>query len=402
MMRLRLLPLVPTLAAALAAPAATAASALMVDDNSVRLSAGAELQLRGEHASATAPTSGSWDPVLAQAGEPDAFDFSIRRARIGLNGAYGSFWRFDVAIRADQVDTEGYQTRRGLELYKAWVERVFPEGDLTHTLHGGLDYAFFNRAASISPYYLLPEARPTVALMAPRGVGVRYLMSGQVFDFGVDLMNSLDPGRPAANAQHGDGLFYSARLEYSALDGPKPAYRESWAGEQGQGLLLALDVGLDHNDHGTPGVETNAVGYGIEAVGHFDQFSFLTELRFLRMRFASLVGGPETYRNQRVFCIQGGWAIPLSSQGMALEPAMRLSLIDFDTDNDHEVVPYDGGASNPGPDSEWGDSGRQIDFGLNLYFNGHGNKLQFSVAHWDAEAGNASATIIRIQQQLYF
>jgi hypothetical protein len=384
-----------------AASVAGASQAAMIGDDSFRLNLSADAQTRAEHASADAPTGGGWDTVLARPGSSDQLDFSIPRARVGLNGSYGAGYRFDLSLRAVDVDTAGNGASRGIELYKAWVEREIGDATAHSILHLGLDQPFFNRSQSIYQYWLFPQQRATGAMLEPRGVGVRYLLAGQAFDFGFDVMNNLDAAKPAANADKSDGLFYSARLELSALDGPKPAYRESYAGDQGEGLLLALDVGYDAADYGTPGVKTDSLCYGIEAVGHFDQLSCLAELRFQHDRTSSFTAAPSGSRDARIFLAQFGYAM-LIGRGVALEPAIRLELIDLDTANSSEAVPYDGGPHVPGPDSDWGDSGRQIDIGLNLYLARHSNKLQFSYSHWDAESGSGGADIIRLQHQVYF
>jgi hypothetical protein len=383
------------------APAMHAAQTVMINDDSFHLNVGADLETRVEHAGADAPAGGDWDAVLARPGKSDQLDFSMRRVRLGLSGGYGGGYRFAVTLRADNVDATGYQASRGVNVYKAWVDRDFASDDLTHTIHAGLDQPFFNRSQAIHTYWLFPQQRATAAMLSPRGVGARYKLSGLAFDLGLDVMNDLDAGKPAANADKADGLFYSARLELAPLDAPKPAYRESWAGEAGEAILLALDIGYDNADYATPGFKTDTVCYGIEALGHFDEFSCLAELRFQRAKQSSFTGLPDATLNQRVFLAQAGWAVAVD-KGIALEPAVRLQLIDLDTNNDSEAVAYNGGPHNPGLDSEWGDSGRQIDVGLNLYLHRHTNKLQLSFSHWEAESGDGRADIIRLQHQLFF
>jgi hypothetical protein len=388
--------------AALALPSvAGAAQAVMIADDSFRLNLDAAIATRIEHASADDAAGGDWDAVLARPGRGDQLDFSVRRARFGLSGGYGAGYRFAVTVRADDVDARGDQTGRTVDLYKAWVDRDFASGEVTNTVHLGLDQPYFNRSQTIEPYWLFPQQRASGALMSPRGVGARYKLTSPSLDLGFDVMNNLDQAKPAANAGKADGLFYSARLEFSALDGPKAQYRESWAGEPGESVLLAMDVGYDDNDYAIPGIRTDRIGYGIEGLAHYDEFSGLIELRFLRESQSSFNGTPTASVAQRVFIAQAGWAIAIE-RGVALEPAVRLELIDLDTSNDSEAVTYDGGPHNPGTDAEWGDSGRQIDLGLNLYLARQANKLQLSYSHWEAESGNGKAEIFRFQHQLFF
>jgi hypothetical protein len=379
-----------------------AATAMMISDDDVRLDLGMQLQTRVERSTATDTTGGDWDAVDARPGEPEDLDWSIRRARLVLAGSYGTDYQFNLTLAADQVDTTGADQGRTPQLYRAWVERQFFAGSAVQTIHAGLDYPFFNRTDATSKTYLFPMERASAALMTVRGVGGRYQYTMPNYDLGIDVMESLDPAKPVANAGRREGMFYSARLEVSPLDGPKPSYQESWAGQPGQAVLLAADVGYDNRDLAVPGVVTSRVGYGIEALGHFDELSVLAELRFLRTTgepFAAGATATATLR-QRVFVIQGGYTFP--SGELTFEPAVRLQIIDLDTGIGDQPVTYDGGAQNPGPDAEWGDSGRELDLGLNCYLHGHSNKLQLSYSRWEAIGGAAYASIWRLQHQLAF
>ncbi len=386
---------------ALSAPELMAASSVMVADDSMRLSVSAELATRAERATARDAGGNDFDATLDRPGRSDALDFSVRRARLSVIGSFQGAYLFGLGFRSDAADVAGYQNGRVTDLYKAWAERSFSNGDHVHVIHAGLDYAFFNRAYTATPYYLFPQARATAGMLGVRGVGVRYQFSGSQFDLGFDVMNSLDPAKPAANAGRSEGLFYSARLELSVIDARKPAYRESYAGDRGEGLLFAAEIGFDNDDYAVAGMKTNTLCYGVELLGHADGFSGLAELRLLASRGTSLTAAPDTDLHQRVFLVQAGYAVALD-QGMAIEPAARVSFIDFDRANAGERVAYDGGPHNAGLDAEWGDSGRQVDLGLNLYLNRHGNKLQLSLSHWQAEAGDGKADIVRLQQQLFF
>lgn len=372
---------------------------MMVPDDDVRLNLTVEAQTRVERSSATDVSGASYDTVDDRDGDAADADFQIRRARLGVAGSYGMGYQFRLELSADHDDQQGYQTDRGVQLYRAYAERQFYTGTVTQTLHAGLDFPFFNRADAVNRTFLFPQERATAALMTVRGVGVRYLYDAPDADLGVDIMESLDPSRPAANAGEREGLFYSARLEFSPLEGAKPAYQESWAGAPGQGVLLCGDIGFDDRDLATAGEVTERLGYGFEALLHADELSLSTELRYLRTRTTPLnAPGTTSSLHQRVFVIQGGYALP-SGNDLVFEPALRLQLIDL---ADGTAVDYDGGGSNPTLDAEWGDTGREIDAGINCYLHRHSNKVQLSFARWQAKDSSAHADIWRLQHQLTF
>ena len=52
--------------------------------------------------------------------------------------------------------------------------------------------------------------------------------------------------------------------------------------------------------------------------------------------------------------------------------------------------------------NDFGVSGRQYEAGLTWYVNGHANKLALAATLWQAEEGDADATIIRLQHQFTF
>jgi hypothetical protein len=381
---------------AAAAPQAQAANAPVVSsDEEMTLHLDAWVQTQIEHADAAGPAGEIQDPFYGRDGQSDEADAEIRRAHLELDGSYYAIYRFAVVVAADGAGGQDGSSSRTASLYQAWVDRDFTLGGETHTLHLGLDYPFFNRAYGGSPYDLLPEARPSGALLGFKGVGARYRVSGDQFDFGVDVQNNLGGGKPAANAGERGGLCYSARFELDLAKGSKPAYRESYAGKNGEGLILAGDVAYDDHDTGTAGSVTTGFGYGVEALGHLDAISVLAEARWAIITVIPDTGS-SLERHQSVLLVQGGYAFPLGS-GMALEPAMRTSWMNFDTGTG--AVPYDDASD---PDSDWGSTGVEYDFGVNLYLDQHTNKLQLSYSHWQAAVGQGHADIWRFQHQLTF
>ena len=86
----------------------------------------------------------------------------------------------------------------------------------------------------------------------------------------------------------------------------------------------------------------------------------------------------------------------VDTSGVLVEPAFRFSYLNADTKNDDEqtVLGIEGADANS--------SGYAFDVGANLYFNGHNNKLQIALQHWDAEAGEGKADLVRVQHQIWF
>jgi hypothetical protein len=229
-----------------------------------------------------------------------------------------------------------------------------------------------------------------------------------MFTFGADVMESLDPGKPGANATHSDGLFYCSRLEVSCLGGKKPGYMESYAGKEGHSLILAADIGYDSGDYQIADHKIKALCYGIEALYHLNGLSALAEYRALRTENDSLLGAGDAKINSRIWLIQAGYAMPVGST--FVEPALRFTKIDYDTATT-ETVNYNGtvGGLPPaltgaptGTDSENGLSGKQLDVGVNWYLSGHNIQIQLAYSYWKAEAGDAKANIVRLQEQVAF
>ncbi len=104
----------------------------------------------------------------------------------------------------------------------------------------------------------------------------------------------------------------------------------------------------------------------------------------------SATTGPEV--DAEFITIQLGYAFLIGEE--VLEPAIRYQIIDNNSDADETV--------NYGNNTETGASGTQIDLGLNYYLSGHDNKLSLAVSLWEAEEGQADATIVRLQHQINF
>ncbi len=83
-----------------------------------------------------------------------------------------------------------------------------------------------------------------------------------------------------------------------------------------------------------------------------------------------------------------------SCERTVLKPSLRFTAIDLNTRNRLETVPFGG--------AEFSVSGRQYAAGLTWFLNAHYNKLALTATYWQAEAGNADTTIIRLQHQVLF
>jgi hypothetical protein len=399
------MPLVKSLSAlALLGTAIPSTYALSIKDDVVSLSPGIRLQTRATHAEADGATGQEY---RVQSGTNNAtnepLEFMIRRARLYLNGKYGADWKFRVTFQADNVDNSATNANRAAALRYAWVERTIKQGEsLTHAIHFGLDKPYNNPADfHSSSSELFPTGQVTSTLLAPRGVGLQYRLTGPMFLVAADVQNNTNttPDVDDANAQENEGLYYGARAEISPSKEWFIAKRaESFVGKEGTGLNLGVswatndEARLDAGG-GLPERAATTTAYGADVLFHWNMLSMYAEYRLMNTDTETVTGAaPVTDVDSDAFVIQAGWAFPLAN-GAAVEPAVRYSRLDQDKDADELDVVGTGDVAN---------SGDQIDLGVNYYFDGHSNKLQLAFQMWDAEDGDANARIIRLQHQLNF
>ena len=414
-------------AALLACAVAPAAHALSISDDDFVLSVGIDAQAQQSMANGRDAAGTPYDVVQDRDGRSDQLNSQERRARFFVYGSYDTAWKFFLGYLDDNADSQGYKSTasgvsggsRLVQLYKAWIERDLKMGaSLVSTLHAGVDYPFYNIAIQGDPNWLFCNQRATGTLGNIRGEGLRYKLGGDSFTWGFDLMHNMDSAKPAAEAFQRDGLFYSSRIEIFPLGGPKPAYKESYAGQRGHSLMLAADVGYDDHDLGyynTTGpvanYRTSSLGYGFETIYHHDQLSALAEYRMLNTHADSLSGGPDLDNRSRIWLIQAGWTFTAGNIG--IEPALRYTSINYDLGSDVAEA-YDATAGSLGSgsannvfgistgDADSGLSGHQIDAGVNLYFVKHIIEMQIDYSYWRAEAGQGKANILRVQEQVAF
>jgi hypothetical protein len=418
-----------TLALLGAASVPTYAATLSDDDLAINFAC--DIQAREEFANARAQDGNPYDIVNARDGRSDQMDTSARRARLWIYGTYDKDWKYLIGYLVDKADNTGYNNgNRAAMLYKAWLERNVDMGamGLTSTFHAGVDYPFYNIAIQGDPNWLFCNQRATGTLGNIRGVGLRYKLYNDNFVWGFDIMKDMDGAKPGntavvdpGGAYQRDGLFYSSRLEYYPIGEKRPAYKETYAGDKGQSLMLAADVGFDDHDLGyyntaTDFYHTNSLGWGLEAIYHLDELTVLAEGRWLQTKADAVTPGAANLPTNvsRILLVQAGYCIPVD--GMGIEPALRFTSIDYRTGNDpvQAADNYDAtggalgtGSSNSvfgvsGGDQESGLSGHQIDAGVNLYFKKHIIETQIDYSYWHAAIGTAKANIVRVQEQLAF
>ena len=387
--------------------------ALSIKDDVVSLSPGVRIQTRATHADANGATGNEY---RVQSGTDNAvnepLDFMIRRARLYMNGKYGANWKFSLAINADNVDAAGTTSSsaagnsRIVNMRYAWAERTFKMGDdFAHIIHFGLDKPYNNPADAgmSSSRELFPTGQVTSVMLAPRGVGIGYRFTGPMFLFAADLQNNTNTARDVTgtNAQEEEGFFYGARVEIAPSKEWFIAKRaESFVGKEGTGLNLGLSYGVNDDARtqiGTaPATSDQAVAitaYGADLMFHWNMLSMYAEYRLMNTETETVSGAaPSTDIDGTGWVVQAGWAFPLAN-GSAIEPALRYSQLDLNTDADETSVV--GSTDIAG-------SGNQFDIGVNYYIDGHNNKLQLAYQMWEAEEGEGDANIIRLQHQLNF
>ncbi len=384
-----------TLALAIA-PAAWSIS-VPLTDSTTKLDVGFMMQNRAEHNWAENSTAKTYDVNRGKLGEADPVDFYVRRARLNIS-AEREGWKALVTFSADKADLTGYNSKeRAAQLLYLWAQKTITTGELSHVITLGLDQPNVEPAyRDPSSQLLLPTPRATILYpSAANAVGVRYQLNHKLFQVSVDVQNNRDTGRAVDTAS--DGLFYGARAVVSLLPGVAlPKRTESFVGEKGLGLALGLDGTVDNNyiQKATDGsiIQASYATTGADLLFHMDGLTADVDARLQKY-----------YRTKNktlsyAVSVQAGYAIPVSALGVVVEPALRGSVIDKDADLE------EAGATtyNTSAESEHGLSGYEAEAGLNIYFKGHSNKLQIGVQHWEAEANDANANILRVQHQFSF
>jgi len=388
----------PSLLALAAFAAAPSAQALSVKDDDVKLGLSIVIQARAEISDATTTAGVDYSTADGSA-YVDDIDFYLRRARFGLKGSFKNDYTFALIMRADGAGKAN--ATQAMNFYEATIGRKFKtEGsELAHAIEFGYMAPTFNTANAVhsSSGFLLVNEASTSFVMSNRNAGIKYHLSAPWVNFYADIMNNsgddaTNAGEGAAVAdKSGEGLWTSARVHISPegewkMDKPT----ESWAGKEGKGVLVGLDVAQNSKDNSSGTESTDMMGYGIDVVVHFDGLSFLAEYRVADTETKTSAATTADFTAE-AWRVQAGYAFPMGDT--FLEPAVRISAYDA---NDKVT------STSPFGTNDSGASGDQIELGLNWYLHEHKNKLQLAYTMWEAESGNADASIVRAQWQLSF
>ena len=414
---------VKTLAAlALLGVLAPTAHAVSIKDDILSVTPTVRIQTRAQMNDATSTTGGDYRVSGGTAGATDEpIDFSLRRARFGMAFKYGSNWKGNFTMMADNADQAANNTNRAVNIRYAWLERGFALQDgMAAAIKFGLDKPEQNAGDKLSSSRkLLPNDNASSGYLNPRGVGVGARFNHPIFMIAADLQNNTNAAKDTTgtNATEEEGYFYGVRAEFSFAPEWFIAKRaDSFLGKEGQGLNIGLSYGVNADAKlatttttltdsagllagpvtttttNTQQREVSLSSYGVDVMFWLNGISAWAEYR---------AGSLETSRNDGVavadvdsdfITVQLGYAFLVGEE--VLEPAIRYQIIDNNSDVDETV--------NYGNNAESGASGTQIDIGLNYYLSGHDNKLSLAVSLWESEEGSGDATIIRLQHQINF
>lgn len=421
----------PSTTLALLAGSACALGAADITDKDLVVSLGGVFQLRAEAADAQNAAGADYDVNTGQTGQGDDVDFYIRRLRLTTKVTWQEVWRLNFTLNADRAEqprgdgtnasTATTAATRNVGIYQAFLARDFKVGSLLHSVQGGLDTTFFNRAGDIGPntQTLFLNQRATAALLNVRGVGVGYRLASPMVRAGIDIQNNIGDDR-TLSTEVSDGLCYTGRIEITGPgDWAIGKWQEDFVGKAGRGWCLGLDLGYNDGDkldslneatydqdiNGggigtiTPGagesILQNTLAYGVDLLVHWDDLNALAEVRMARTDAEiDTAGGPfDADYSSLVWLVQAGYCFHLPNDTV-LEPALRYTMIDLNTDNDQETASFGS--------ADFGTSGVQYEAGLNWFISGHGNKLCLALTLWEAEEAEADATIVRMQYQVLF
>ena len=420
---------VKTLAALALVGAVAPAFAVSIKDDQMSLAIKGVVQGRAELLNnGSNATGGDYDPLRGTNGDAEAVRFDARRARFGLEAKMGD-WKAVLTIRAEKNDTTGSaggssfidpgatanggaatsNANRGLQLYYANIQRSFKLDDgVALAVRGGLDKAYNAESSISSSAFLFSSDTVVDERIEQRNLGVGSTLTSPFINAGFDIQNNSTTTKDgdASAANQKNGMFYSARLEFSPVAEWMPAKKvQSFVGKEGTHLVIGADVQMDDKNlngaaaaAGGTYVSTKTVAYGPDVLFHWNGLTAYGEFRMSKANRDVVAGAALADVKGRFWNIQAGYAMPVFD--IVIEPAIRFSKVDSDTGVTNTNTGYNAGAAGGAIDN--GGDGRTIDIGVNLYFDGHNNKLGIALQSWKAEAGSADASIIRIQQQISF
>ena len=398
--------------------------ALEISDNDTKFAFTLYAQSVAAKATATNATGDAYNATEGINGRGDDADLYMRRVRTGFKGTYKGYL-YQATLAADNLGraSQAIATGPSVTIWDAFLGKEFKMDGITHRLTFGKQNTWFNTVVSRSTVQLMPASRASAELMASNGVGFQYRMTAPVLSFGVDVQNNTGDDynqtnsapnnnqNPQTGTNYGEGMYYTARLELTGPDADSWAigkWQESYAGAAGKGIALGFDAGANRKDNvdrdgataGVQGAYVDTFCYGADILLHVDGLTALAEARHQIKKTSSFAATPsDDSTGSTVQILQAGYAFPLEGLGV-LEPAARYQKIDLDTANDNEGLSYGW--------KDYGNSGKQIDLGVNLYLASHGNKLSLLYTSWKGEDSSAAngetptAKIVRLQHQLNF
>lgn len=363
-------------------------------DSTAKLDIGVLMQNRAEFNAAEDISGKTFDVNRGKTGEADPVDLYGRRARLSFKLNRGS-WTGFAMLSADNTDQTSTDQNRNPKLLYLWAKDTIAQGELTHTITVGLDKAHVIPAFDDpSNELLFPTARATSILPKPvSAFGVRYALSSRLFEISADVQNSHEAEK--FTPKFSEGMFYGGRMVASLL-GQMPKRTESYLGEDGQSLALGLDGTIQNNIVDSlpkVGAKPDTVyatryTFGTDLLGHAGPVTAVVDFRF------GTYSNTKTDVKSMVYTAQVGYAHKMGAT--IVEPAVRFAQIDKNTDVD-EKANYSTAAIQ-----EHGNSGYEVEAGVNVYFRKHSNKLQLSFTRWESEASDANANIVRLQHQFSF
>jgi hypothetical protein len=435
--------LVPSLATlALYALYSPTAAAVTVSDSDWSLSVGGIIQARVDVSKAKDDAGNDYNiDTASDFSKSDTADFYLRRARVSFKGTYKEDTGFNLTLRGDGAGHPANSTTAkgvggsdastpngttgttgGVFIHQAFIYQKFHNQDNTVVQQAqiGIDYAWHNRQPNVisSADMLLPNFAMPAHLLNNRAAGVGYRLNTELVSFGADIQdNNAEEGstsNTAAAPNKSQGLFYSARVEITGPGSLRIAKdTETFLGKEGMGFRVGADV-ADNVDARTggapaagtvgnpaPNTDTSTIDYGIDALFHFDGLSALAESRWDIVKAKpDLSTTPSTTTHKQAFNIQAGYAMPLATY--IIEPAVRYERADF---KDAPGTSYGLNDFN-----DYGNSGKQFDIGVNMYWAGTKSKTSLEYSNWKslypgataATGSKADASIFRLQQQLVF
>ncbi|MDA3962547.1 MAG: porin [Planctomycetota bacterium] len=317
--------------------------------------------------------------------DAQSFNFRIRRARLYFKGSHQDGWNFEVEMNADNIaSTSGGNAGNDVDFAKVYAGKTIESDGIEHNIWWGLysagDYGLTTTGAYSSAKLLFPNERTTkIIVPSTSGVGVGYSIAAGAFGGNLAISES---DSKAAGADDDADLFIAARF-YTSIDEEKmTGLTESFLGKDG--FHHQLGVGINYEMQAG---DTSQIAYGIDYLFHMDAWSAQAE--FIGSSRDNGTAGNDT--DGLAFNVQGGYALP-QDNGTVIEPALRLTYVDADTDLDDEdgVLVGEGYAS-----------GLYIDAGANYYLDGHGNKFQLALQYFGAE-GDGDGFVLRLAHALEF